>query len=394
MIQNLESLPIESLNAITPRSMKLYLMSIGWVSIADNPTSVAVFTPPSNDKVQIQIPNIAGTKAYPLMLEDAIKTISKIEGALTNEILGDVPYLAASDILKIRRISEETVDGSIPFIDGVELINSAKGMLVATACSRFSRKQFHARLWCAKADEFIKKCKIGQTERGSFVLRVICPTGVPDRIGQNSLDDFTYVTSDIPKTETRFITSELMRSVDFVIKSIRNVDNYNINRIINKEDGDPVISANFCDAVSILEPEGDAETVDLSMKWAGGVKPSNGVPNTITLVNSDFPKLSEVANSLRPPSEAKIGEFVGKIESITEIDDSIDITEAISEFVLTFEYNDRLIKAKVQFSGNERKFAYESSQRRNHVRVIGGLRKDRRTYYIDDATIGGINKLD
>ena len=68
----------------------------------------------------------------------------------------------------------------IPLEDGALLARSARGMMLAAACSTYERRRaFHTRKPQVAVD-YMKGLSLGQTEIGSFVLTVISP--VPPRL--------------------------------------------------------------------------------------------------------------------------------------------------------------------------------------------------------------------
>jgi hypothetical protein len=234
---------------------------------------------------------------------------------------------------------------------------------------------------------------VGQSERGSYVARIICPMAVTSLIGQSRLADFDYgvLATGISETETRRVTSYLMQSANFVIKSIRNEDNYDMKRLFNRESEDPVVSANFCQAMQDLEPAMDGTEVTFNMIWAGGVKPRKETPSFVELYKEDFEPLPKIIEKLMPLEQQIDDEFLGRIKQTREVDEG-DLDEAsLSEFILGTDYNDRLINAKILLSGEDRRIAHLASTERYHVRVKGKLRREKRTYFIDNAKIHTID---
>ncbi len=162
----LDSLPIKELNEITPNWIKLYVRSLGWEKVLDDPKSIAVYRDP-NHIMEVHIPNIVGTPMYPLMLEEAIVQLSKFENRPPIDIMGDMPFQGPSDILKIRIADSETKYGTITVERAFELLHSVKDMFISTACTLYSKKTYYRRLWCKNSDDIIQSIRFGQPERGS-----------------------------------------------------------------------------------------------------------------------------------------------------------------------------------------------------------------------------------
>ena len=72
------------------------------------------------------------------------------------------------------------MDGAIKLDDGLALLSGSRKALLAAACSVKRPQTFHARMSLREAEAFVGKCRLGQTERGSFVATIECALDIGD----------------------------------------------------------------------------------------------------------------------------------------------------------------------------------------------------------------------
>ena len=86
------------------------------------------------------------------------------------------------------------------------------------------------------AEQFLQRCRLGQTERGSYVFTVACPMdAVPDKATLLDMRPFT-----------RQVTSLLMRSLDRLTSCVTDADR---EAILQDAEREPSLSANLCEGV-------------------------------------------------------------------------------------------------------------------------------------------------
>src|SRR5262249_34736974 len=98
--------------------------------------------------------------------------------------------LPPADVLQIREVSQDAEAGNLPFDHAVRMINGARRMLLSAAHSVLAPQPYHPRLSRTEAEEFVNRCRLGQTDRGSFVLNVACPLEVVVALPGTQSDPF------------------------------------------------------------------------------------------------------------------------------------------------------------------------------------------------------------
>ncbi len=81
--------------------------------------------------------------------------------------------------VSIRIIGDEVNDGALPFMESLTLLPSVKKLLESFAKSAKALKPKHTNYQSKEVRDFIDTLKLGQTEKGSFILNVIYPIEEP-----------------------------------------------------------------------------------------------------------------------------------------------------------------------------------------------------------------------
>src|SRR5690606_24815123 len=106
-------------------------------------------------------------------LARAVEEIARFEQRPASQVLRALQKPRA-DVLRFGIESQETADGGIGFEDGLALLSGSKKALLAAACSVKRPQPFHPRMTLREAEAFVGRCRLGQTEKGSFVAAVEC----------------------------------------------------------------------------------------------------------------------------------------------------------------------------------------------------------------------------
>ncbi len=112
------------------------------------------------------------------------------------------------------------------------------------------------------AVEFLQSCQLGQTERGSFVVKIMAP--VPPQINHQ----ITF----LPPDDAAFIASEPFVGNPTVtlmtgLRHIRGaIDSGHYEEILTGVDAG--VSANLCEAIASMQPDGDQAQLHIRMSWS------------------------------------------------------------------------------------------------------------------------------
>ncbi len=226
---------------IPPHSLRSYVESRGWRKVATytHPGTAHIYEFGDN-RDGITVMESTHFADYPLRMWEAIWALADAENREWSAVLGDL-LMSDFDVVRVRW-SGDSDDGAIPLDAGAALIQGARDMLLAAACSA-QRSQPAFRMGSNKeAQRYIKRASLRQTQRGSFVINIALPVakerdGFPDEV-----------------------IHKLISGLSAVRESATDLGDF--EKVIHKG-----VSVNLCDALAGMLGA-PTESVDISVNWA------------------------------------------------------------------------------------------------------------------------------
>lgn len=323
---------------------------------------------------QLQIPMDREDPAFLDAMLDVIERLSELESRSASAILEDL-LSSDADVLRVRVVSRDAEDGQLTLTADVELRQSTRRALLSAACSVVHPAPFHPRLSRTEPDALLAACRAGQTEIGSYVVKVICPL--------HALDE----TLDLqePKPFTRKVTEHLMVATSGLVGSI---ERSSVDEFLDAQLERPLVSANLCEALLQMQPDRDAGQVVLSTTWASDphVRPPavEVVPDRVVIKAEYLPEIERAARILRPPTTAERDEeFVGTVETLDGMvgDDGRRAGEVVFSLLSP---DGETIRARANLNAEQYEEASRAHQGgRTYVAVRGVLLRGARVSRID-----------
>jgi hypothetical protein len=225
-------------------------------------------------------------------------------------------------------------------------------------------------------------CKLGQTEVGSFVLKVSCPLEALDLQGTLDLGEefrqYPFV---------RQVTFTLYKSIQVLLDAIERDD---LNRLVesNKGSASPLLSSNLCEAVVQLQDESLKNSVDMSFDWSARYPVADPTRTRPLRIQRDyFPRIEEVRRELRATEGDVDDTFVGTVERL-DGEMSNETGKRSGEVILAiFSHDGETIK--VRTSLNEEQYAVADAAHMScgkYVVVCGRLRPGRQPRLLVNLT--------
>jgi hypothetical protein len=299
-------LPKEDLSALRPEDVQLYLISRGWQKEANGPAAKAtVYRFPGEPDAEVVLPRTREFADYALRMGDVTEMIAAVEERSIREVLLDLSAPPA-DIIRLGILASEASLGTLPLEEGIRLMEGGRDMLLAAACSAHRPQAFYPRQSFREASEFLSTCRLGQTERGSFIATIIAP--VPPLIVEPSL--FT----DAPPIEpyARRVTLQLMTGLKVVRDSIQAGAHDQMLKGV-----DAGVSANLCEAIATVKPPGDQSSLQIRITWARSrANVPSEIPQKIAFSQAAFPIIEEVGRRLRERGTPKLDRIAGFVISL------------------------------------------------------------------------------
>ena len=362
-------LPRDRIEALRPRDVQHYLASRGWTPVEEESTPIAsIHRHPTMGNAEVIVPLRRELADYALRMADIAQALAIVEQRPVLEVLSDLSA-PPSDILRLRVQASEATLGNLPLDDALQLIRGGREMLLSAACSVIRPQAFHPEKTLKHANTFIKECRLGQTERGSFVATIITP--VPPSFQQSAIlpghEEFQEVTEPF----ARRVTTRLMNSLDIVDQAVKTD---RLDPIFNGVDVG--VSANLCEAVAAMKPPGNQSRLDIKMSWSRArPRMPKGIVQAVSFSEGDFPILEEAGRRLRERATPRRERFVGKVFSLqSEIASLFD--DLAGRIVIRAEVRGQPARVKVVLNRDDYKLACDAHRDDRRVAVIGLIHHD------------------
>ncbi|MFT2719751.1 hypothetical protein ACMT4L_07055 [Deinococcus sp. A31D244] len=162
------------LQRVIPLDIIEYLGFSGWHKQGDWRGKAEIWTSDVDvaDSFEILVPKDPSVSDFWARLNEAIEILAVAEQRSIGYVLTDVINFGA-DVTRIRSDSDRTQFGEIPLNDLILLCENTRNMFASAAKSEINPKAEFKSKSPDTVREYVDKLKMGQTERGSYVLTVI-----------------------------------------------------------------------------------------------------------------------------------------------------------------------------------------------------------------------------
>jgi hypothetical protein len=292
----------QTLALIRLEDVQAYLVAHGWKNVRPSGEFASIYRRIVNDhKHDLLVPSTNDIDDYPQRMSDIIRVLESLENRSQIEIISDVASVRA-DVVRIRR--PDAIDGTLRLEDGASLMRSAYDMVLAAACSAISPKAYFQGKRPARATDYIEKTRLGQTERGSFVLTVISP--VPEKGNQPDL----FAATPFERQVVRLIADGLHSTIQASEYALKRAD---ISHF--REATESGVSANLLDAVLGLMGVRH-HSVDVNFAWSPEIQVSEDLQRIITIDPDYFGIIEEASKDLKLQEPLPPVELYGVVEGL------------------------------------------------------------------------------
>lgn len=285
-----------------------FLKSQGWVLIpAALERRLFAFNHSAHPHRQLMFPMDMAVEDYAEALDVLVQKFCSITGAELEVVLAKIATIR-DDVLCIRVFNGREDDG-VPLSFASSLITNSEKLLKAAACSVLRPRVHHPRLFLSEASQLIDRSRFGQTQRGSFILRIACPLDALETQANLELD-----LADAPFV--RHVTLLLNKALRQIASAIE-ADSIDELVACVKQSQAPLVSSNLCEALSGMHDERLSSSLNLGFDWSATRKLPTGTPTGPIRVQRDyFFRIDEVRRELRSAEREHEDEFIGTVERL------------------------------------------------------------------------------
>ena len=367
---------IDAISILSPQDIEHYLLQKNWKQVrlvagnmifdkkTEDDETIRVWLPMENDIEE----------DFVLSLIKLIKTLSIYESRSQLEILEDFDLFSIGDVFRYQTSDVlARKSSSVPFSNGIKIIEQAKNILVSgatVAASRHKNAVFGSRK-PTKAMEYANSLRLGQTERGSYIVKIISPI---------SREEETKEQNTLPHIELPFERIALETAIRGAValketaQDIHKRGKFYIEPFNERiEDG---LTAELCEAI-VGKESNNKSPVNLSVSWSPmfDVQPSNNLPDRLEFPIHLFEYISEAAKIFRvkEPENVHIHGYVVKLhrEKPSGSGDIVVLAE-----IQTGEYKGLSRKLKIKLNEEDYSLAHKAHHEWLEVKCSGILAKN------------------
>ncbi len=275
-----------------------YLQGKRWVINSSNEKSEILKLTVGEEFYEVVLPVQRALADYVPSLAEALSTVATAEQRSIDQIVNDIMSLN-KDVIRIRLEGFDTRDGTIPIEQGSQMIQKTHDLMLAAACAAIQPRSVYAAKKFDQASDYMKKVKLGQTERGSYIVTALSP--LPS--------EQTTITNDaIEQFERQVILTFANAMSAAVTASTAALESGDIG--VFDEAVQKGVSANFCEALAGLRDEDESAKVSVKISWSPNFERPQDTPENFEFTSEKIPMLVKGALHLRERSP--IQDFVLK----------------------------------------------------------------------------------
>ena len=249
-----------SYRIIPPQYVAGYLTACGWRPIDTDPERYALWGLKLNRRsFEAFLPLKETFRDYGQRISELLSVLEGVESRPQLAIAEDI-LAAPFDVLRFKAIHESPEDGSVALDAGVALVARSRDMVMAASCAAVERRPFFPTRKPTEAVDLIKSARLGQTEQGSFIVRVYVPIIQPDSDPAQATIKGAEPDSFGRKTTKTLLTA--VNRISAIASSGKSPRPLDFGMAMRSG-----VTANLCDALTELRTSG-ARVVELGVQWS------------------------------------------------------------------------------------------------------------------------------
>jgi len=271
-----------------------------------------------------------------------------------------------SDLIRVRAAGRDAESGSLPLEQAVAFVERSRDMVLAAACAAITKRPYFATRKPTRATEYLSRVRMGQTERGSYVLTILSPVA-PELVAECQLP----LDLEMPEPYERQVTRTLAEALAAMAQAARQAASSG-GLAAFEQAVTQGVSANLCDAVAGLSAVSTADGLDIRIAWSRTRPTASTVPSRIVLGSDSIPLIQEAARLFKdtaPVEDVEIQGFVTRLARGPQ--------EPSGEVTLEGFVDGQLRRVAVELGEGVYTQAVQAHEQRQRVACGGDLVKER-----------------
>ena len=357
-----------TLTTLKPLEVASYLRVHGWRQEADIGDKGSVWLLPAadgRDEADITLPLRRDLGDFGLRMGDVLRTLAEVEQRPEAVVLHDL-MTTSSDLIRIRAPSPDAASGSLPLEEAVAFVERSRDLMLAAACAAITKRSYFATRKPLRATDYLSRVRMGQTERGSYILTILSPVA-PALVSEGELP----LELEPPEPYERQVIRTLAEGLAALEHAARQAASSGGMGAF-EQSVRLGVSANLCEAVAGLSAVSSGEGLDISIAWSRTRQPASSVPSRIFLGSDSIPLIQEAARLFKDVAPVEDVEMQGFVTRLAR-----DPSERSGEVTLEGLLDGQLRRAIVELGEGIYSQAVHAHEQRQRVACTGDLVKER-----------------
>ncbi|MCT7957500.1 DUF4926 domain-containing protein [Laspinema palackyanum] len=242
-------------------------------------------------------------------------------------------YREWGDVIQLKAVHSDISNGSLPLIDGINILESAKKIVKAAALSAIEPRSYYPGKHFTQTNKYLEKVRIGQTEQGSYIFNIISP-----------LNNEMNITGEESKSDPyeRKVVKTLFRALSSLTATSEQQEDLT-NAV---EQG---ISGNLCEAIAEMGGSQKRLGFSFCLLNSPSLELPGDIPKEIVLPAELLPKIEQLGKKLkeRKITKRKHRTLSDSVEEVSPNSLQEPTLTQIEGFVVRLEWSGGDKKAKV-----------------------------------------------
>jgi hypothetical protein len=365
---------VAALSELQPLQVATYLRTQGWKQVdkVGERGSVWLLELPASATLELLLPLDQQLRDFANRMGEVLRALEIAEERSQLEIITDIVRTMA-DVVRIPVEGAAVTDGTISVEAGARLVAQTRELMLAAACAALEKRPAYPARKPTQATEYLRKVRLGQTERGSFVLTIQSPVA-PSLQRQVIL----FGEDEEPPFE-RSVTLTLARALAETRKAAEQASAtgnaqpfFDAIRV--------GVNANLCEAIAAMLADTEVTHVGIRFSWSPTRKVGADVPNFVSFSADAVPVLQEASRLFRESAPRADFELEGIVIQLKRD----DITRS-GEVTIAGVIDDKMRKVRVELDAQDYERAIEAHKQNSAVRCEGELVREGLTFTLKNA---------
>lgn len=364
---NTEIHDAEAMKALSPLEVVAYLRSTGWEEARHFQNRASIWTLRIGDEeFEAAIPLQQSLGDFALRMGDVVQVLAEAEQRSQVDVYSDLST-AYADVVRIRIADLGMRDGTMSIESYAQAAQRTRDLFLAAACAATEPRAVWSSKKPQKAIEHFNRLRIGQTERGSYVIKVI--SRVSPFISERNGELF-----EREEPFERQIVKTLAQSLG-EMDSAAERSALSGSYASFAESVEKGVNANLCDAVVGLWGGEGRELLEFTFSWSPARPVPASVPRKVRFTEDRISVIKEASRIMRLQAKPADAVVVGPVVKL-------DRKSADQPGIVTVvgDVDGRARRVLIELTGDDYATALHAHGKDASLRVAGTLVREGRSF--------------